>query len=249
MFLIKKLFKLVFKFKFMNVFDITIEHAALIAEIEDCGGEITPEIATKLIINEQNLATKVRAYYHIIKTAESQINLAKDEQERLMVVRKVKENLIKKLKNTVDIAVEEFGVLKPSGAKGLDLGDLKVWQKKTEALDVTGEIDDERFCYKSIKFELKYEDAKALLELVDSAGNTSFAPLITIAPIKDKLKQWLLDNEEEHKALKQKASEISNVEFEEINGIPLPVEETQEDKDLKIILNAKVNHNSTVIFK
>lgn len=256
MFLIKKLFKLVFKFKLMNVFDITIEHSALIAEIEENGGEITPEIAERLAINESNLNTKVRAYYHIIKTTESQITLAKEEQERLMTVRKVKENLIKRLKNAVDIAVEEFGIVKKDAkAKSLDLGDLKVWQKKTEALDVTGEIDDERFCKKQFSFTIEYN---RVVFILDALEHLDINPNITIDLTKDKLKQWLLDNEEEHKKLIDEHNERlkdPNILFEEKDlahyrdNIPEIEEDISKENDIKILLNTTINHNSTVVFK
>jgi hypothetical protein len=228
------------------VFTIISEYDAIISEIEELGGEITPELAVKLAINEQELAQKIRAYYFVIKTKEAEINLAKDEQERLNNVRKTKENVIKRLKNVVDLAVETFGTTKPSGTKGIDLGDLKVWQKKTEALELFGDIDDERFCEKKFAFNTTYDRYAFIL---DALNHLDISPIITIDLAKDKLKQWLIDNKEEHKTLRQKASEITNVEFEEINGIPLPVEETQEDKDLKVILASNIKHNSTVIFK
>ena len=228
------------------VFTIISEYDAIISEIEELGGEVTPELAVKLAINEKELAQKIRAYYFVIKTKEAEINLAKDEQERLNNVRKTKENVIKRLKNVVDLAVETFGTTKPSGAKGIDLGDLKVWQKKTEALELFGDIDDERFCEKKFAFNTTYDRYAFIL---DALNHLDISPIITIDLAKDKLKQWLIDNKEEHKTLRQKASEITNVEFEEINGIPLPVEETQEDKDLKVILASNIKHNSTVIFK
>ncbi|MCK9429711.1 MAG: siphovirus Gp157 family protein [Candidatus Omnitrophica bacterium] len=231
------------------VFTIISEYDAIISEIEELGGEITPELAVKLAINEQELAQKIRAYYFVIKTKEAEINLAKEEQERLNDVRKTKENVIKRLKNVVDLAVETFGIVKPSGAKGIDLGNLKVWQKKTIALELLGDIDDARFCNKQISFSLTYEDANYLLKLIEEEGKNFLIPTISNQVLKDKLKSWLIDNEDYLKELKKKASEITDVEFEEINGIPLPVEETQEDKDLKVILASNIKHNSTVIFK
>lgn len=227
------------------VFTIIQEYDALMSEIEELGGEITPEIAAKLIINENELAQKIRAYYFIIKTKEAEINLAKEEQERLNEVKKTKENLIKRLKKTVDQAVEIFGTIKPSGAKGLDLGDLKVWQKKTEALELLGNIDDERFCKKKFTFNTTYDRYAFIL---DALNHLDISPIITIDLAKDKLKQWLIDNEEEHKMLRQKAAEITDVEFEDTN-IQLIEEETQEDKDTKVLLATELKHNSTVIFK
>jgi hypothetical protein len=228
------------------VFTIIEEYDALMSEIEELGGEITPEIAAKLIINENELAQKIRAYYFIIKTKEAEINLAKEEQERLNEVKKTKENLIKRLKKTVDQAVEIFGTLKPSGAKGLDLGDLKVWQKKTKALELLGNIDDERFCEKKFTFNTTYDRYAFIL---DALNHLNISPVITIDLAKDKLKQWLIDNEEEHKILRQKAAEITDVEFEDTNIQLVGEEETQEDKDTKVLLATELKHNSTVIFK
>jgi len=231
------------------VFTIISEYDAIISEIEELGGEVTPELAVKLAINEKELAQKIRAYYFVIKTKEAEINLAKDEQERLNNVRKTKENVIKRLKNVVDLAVETFGTTKPSGTKGIDLGDLKVWQKKTEALELFGDIDDERFCEKKFAFNTTYDRYAFIL---DALNHLDISPIITIDLAKDKLKQWLIDNKEEHKTLRQKASEITNVEFEENDNfdvMQIQKEETQEDKDLKVILASNIKHNSTVIFK
>lgn len=243
-----------------NVFNIISQYDVLMAQIEELGGEITPEIASQLIINENELANKVRAYYYIIKTKESEINLAKEEQERLGDVRKVKDNLIKRLKKTVDLAVETFGVLKPSGAKGLDLGDLKVWQKKTEALEIEGTINDDRFCYKTISIIIPYNKEEEFFNLIKDFEfwpyNGKDGLVEDISLDRDKLKQWLLDNEEEHKKLKSEYEEKRNAPntfFEEIEQEietkePTP-EEIIKDKDLKVVLAVKINHNSTVVFK
>ena len=229
------------------VFTIIQEYDELMNQIEELDGEITPEIASKLIINENELAQKIRAYYFVIKTKEAEINLAKEEQERLNNVKKTKENLIKRLKKVVDLAVETFGTVKPSGVKGLDLGDLKVWQKKTKALELLRDIDDPRFCDKLFTFQFRYSDAEEFLNYIEG---TTFADVISTKIITDKesLKQWLIDNEEEHKMLRQKAAEITEVEFEDTN-IQLIEEETQEDKDTKVLLATELKHNSTVIFK
>lgn len=230
------------------VFSIIQEYDELMNQIEELDGEITPEIASKLIINENELAQKIRAYYFVIKTKEAEINLAKEEQERLNNVKKTKENLIKRLKKVVDLAVETFGTVKPNGAKGLDLGDLKVWQKKTEALELLGEIDDERFCERQFVIKCDYNIAKEFHELLKTTA-INYNPIESINVLKDKLKQWLIDNEEKHKLLRQKAAEITDVEFEDANIQLVGEEETQEEKDMKIVLATQLNHNSTVIFK
>jgi hypothetical protein len=230
------------------VFTIIEEHDALMSEIEDLGGEITPELAAKLFINENELANKIRAYYFIIKTKEADINLIKDEKERLDDVKKTKENAIKQLKKAVNLAVETFGTLKPSGVKGLDLGDLKVWQKKTEALELLGEVDDPRFCYKDVSFNFGYSQYEEFMKYIE--GTTFEADAHSkIVPDKDSIKQWRINNEETHKILRNKASEITNPECEFVPELLPDEEEIQREKDLKVILATELKHNSTVIFK
>lgn len=238
----------------MNVFDITVKYDSLMLQIEELEGEITPELAAQLEITEKELAQKVRAYYFVIKTKEAEINLAKEEQERLNNVKKTKENVIKRLKSYVNLAVEAFGTLTPTGNKKLDLGDLKVWQKKTEALGLTegAVIDDERFCVKEAKFSLSYNDVEELLKMLNF---TKFVPTVTTILIKDRLKDWLLENEEEHKALRDELNNrLSSPDYEisEV-GTFSPVEESVEndkkEDDIKILQVAKINHNVTVIFR
>ncbi len=233
-----------------SVFNLVEQYNLLMQEIEELGGEVTPEVAEQLAIKEEELATKVRAYYYVIKTAEGQIQLAKDEQERLMNVRKSKEGLIKRLKKTVDLAVETFGTIKPKAVgKSLDLGDLKVWQKKTVALEIVegAVINDDRVCSKQITFNLTYKDAELLLKEIEALGNPRFTPTVTTVVNKDILKEWILNNEDYFKQLRKNASEITNVEFEgEIVDTP---ENEMIQRDTAIALATQLNHNSTVVFK
>lgn len=228
----------------MNLFDIAVEYEQYISELEDNGGELTPELAEKLNINDSKFKNKILAFYYVIKQKEAEIQLAKDEQQRLSDVRKAKENVIKRIKKLVDYGLDVFGIPKPSGAKGLDLGIVKVYQKKTESLEVdeNANIDDSRFCTKHIIFQLTYEDAKKLLKIVKDAKFEQ-EPVIKISINNSTLKTWLLENEESHKELLNKAEELYTPN--DVNAILTD----EEIDDLRVISNAKINHNSTPIFK
>jgi len=244
-----------------NLFNIEEKYLSIIAQLEDNDGELTPELETALTITHDELIEKIKSYYYVIKTKEAEIEVAKSEVERLKGAMITRKNLIDRLKKVVDQAVELFGTPGKSEGKKLDLGDLKVWQKKTEALGLAEEavIDDERFCLKEIKFALSYEEANELLNIIKNPILTSkeFIPNVNIVLIKDKLKTWLLQNEEEHKRLRtiideRLSSPITNVEFENNNisvGEEVTEQELQDEKDIKVLMVSKINHNSTVIFR
>jgi len=244
-----------------NLFNIEEKYLSIIAQLEDNDGELTPELETALTITHDELIEKIKSYYYVIKTKEAEIEVAKSEVERLKGAMTTRKNLIDRLKKVVDQAVELFGTPGKSEGKKLDLGDLKVWQKKTEALGLAEEavIDDERFCLKEIKFALSYEEANELLNIIKNPILTSkeFIPNVNIVLIKDKLKTWLLQNEEEHKRLRtiideRLSSPITNVEFENNDisvGEEVTEQELQDEKDIKVLMVSKINHNSTVIFR
>lgn len=242
----------------MNVFDIVNDYESLIDEIEELGGEITPEIAEKLNINAEQLSDKVHAYYFVIKTKDAEITLMEDEITRLKDKIKAKEGVIKRLKKTVDLAVETFGELKPSGAKGLKYPDLNVWQKKTEALNIVegGMIDDERFCVRKYLVILPYNKEEQFCTAIKNIDFSDGVLKAEIGVNNTVLKQWVIDNESYLKQLKDAAEDIEP-EIESDRITPLSEEEIkreeemlkQEQIDTKIALVASIAHNSTVIFK
>lgn len=68
-----------------NIFDIAKEYEDILSIIEDNEGEITPEIAEKLSINESELEDKLRNYKYIIDRYKYEKEYVKDEQERLKI--------------------------------------------------------------------------------------------------------------------------------------------------------------------
>ena len=247
----------------MNIFDAIKQYDSLMSRIEELGGEITPELATELAITEEGLSDKIRSYYYVIKGKEAEISLAKDEITRLRDVITVKENLIKRLKTVVCSALDVFGISTEKGTKKLNLGDLTVWQKKTEALNLEDGLDDPRFCQKKVSLTLSYNEAKSILNILSNPVIVDFKPIpdVQIVVIKDKLKQWLLDNEKEHNALRDMLKEEVNrpsVDFENTPGTgssfmklsadgETPVSFTKADLD--VLKYANIQHNTTVIFK
>ena len=92
-----------------TLYGITAELNAILAQLEDLGGEITPEIETALAINEENFATKSEDYGHAILNLKAMAAAAKAEKERLAALQKFYENIYNRLDNALKTAMVATG--------------------------------------------------------------------------------------------------------------------------------------------
>ena len=123
-----------------SIFDIDRELYALYDEIEEAGGEITPEIEEKLEINGQEMTNKVRSITNFINKLKADILAIKSESDRLGKLKKSKENTITGLTNLVLFAINKYGVEDKKGKKWIDWGTGKVSIKKSTSV----ELDDKK---------------------------------------------------------------------------------------------------------
>lgn len=122
-----------------NIFNIQQELLNIFDAIEESDGDISPELEEKLTIAQDNFNNKIKDYYFVIKNIENDINVIKDEQNRLKVLKESKEKTIARLKNIIINAVEQFGNTNKNGNKFVDFGIGKVTIRTTNAI----EIDEE----------------------------------------------------------------------------------------------------------
>ena len=119
-----------------SIFDIDKELYALYDEIEEAGGEITPEIEAKLELNGQEMTNKVRSITNFINKLKADLLAIKSETDRLAKLKKSKENTIKGLTNLVLFAIKKYGKEDKSGKKWIDWGTGKVTIRKSETIEV-----------------------------------------------------------------------------------------------------------------
>lgn len=119
-----------------SIFDIDRELYALYDEIEEAGGEITPEIEEKLELNGQEMTNKVRSITNFINSLNADILAIKSETDRLAKLKKSKENTIKGLTNLVLFAIKKYGKEDKNGKKWIDWGTGKVTIRKSETIEV-----------------------------------------------------------------------------------------------------------------
>lgn len=123
-----------------SIFDIDKELYALYDEIEEAGGEITPEIEAKLELNGQEMTNKVKSITNFINKLKADVLAIKSETDRLAKLKRSKDNTITGLTNLVLFAIKNYGKEDKNGKKWIDWGTGKVGIKKS----VSVELDDKK---------------------------------------------------------------------------------------------------------
>lgn len=127
----------------MNIFEIEQNLQEIFDEIEENGGEVTPETLEVLEIHQDEFNQKVQSYVEVIKRLKSDVNLIKEEEARLKTLKQSKEKLQDKLSKIIIDAIERFGDTSKSGAKFVDYGTGKVSIRKSESIITNDSYIDE----------------------------------------------------------------------------------------------------------
>ncbi len=120
----------------MNIYQIQQDLLAIFDELEENGGELTPELEDKLAITQEEFKSKVEDYTNVIKTLDGDMAAIKVEQARLKTLYDRKEKVAKKLKEIIINAINEFGDTKKTGVKYLDYGTGEVSIRKTQVVEI-----------------------------------------------------------------------------------------------------------------
>ena len=120
----------------MNIFNISRELEDIFYQIEENGGEITPELEEKLAITEENLRDKLDGYRRVHSKLISDAKICKEEETRIAKLRKTKENQAERLKDTMLAAVQQFGALGKSGNRLINLPDAKLYTKASSCTEI-----------------------------------------------------------------------------------------------------------------
>ena len=92
-----------------TLYGITSELNDILTQLEELGGEITPELEQALAINEENFAAKSEDYGHAILNLKGMAAAAKAEKERLAALQKFYENTYNRLDNALKTAMVATG--------------------------------------------------------------------------------------------------------------------------------------------
>jgi uncharacterized protein YrzB (UPF0473 family) len=124
----------------MNLFNITQEQRSLISLLEENGGEVNDEILEDLAIRRENFEHKAEAYAYIILKMEAEAEMADTEMKRIQAIKKTKENIAKRLKETLRDALMVFGNEDPkSGIKRYETPLFKIATRRSESVNIVDE--------------------------------------------------------------------------------------------------------------
>jgi hypothetical protein len=116
----------------LSLYEIEKNQLQVIEELIENGGELTPELEELLKINSENLTTKGTNYGFIIKQLTSECGIIDAEIDRLSDLKKSRTKSIEKLKSSLTMAMQLFGVDK------IESPVLKISFRASESV----EIDD-----------------------------------------------------------------------------------------------------------
>jgi len=141
-----------------TLFDITNEALVIYENLEENGGELTPEIEQALVINEKELQSKGIAYVELIGFTESYVSRVDEEIKRLQAIKKRNTLLVDNLKNRLLDAQQTFG--------DFTLGFTTITTRKSESIEVE-DVNSLPKEYKVIKVT-EQADKKALKDAIKS---------------------------------------------------------------------------------
>ena len=176
----------------MNIWQIQQELLDIFNELEENGGELTPELEDKLNITQSEFKNKIENYLYVIKQTESDINACDAEAKRLTSLKKSKQNTIDRIKSVMVKAIEQFGDENKNGNKFIDLGTAKITVRTSDKVIVNNDFAENLVNstfdeVRSMVFtkELQSNDLKDLLTVPENKLDGVTATISIDVPLKD----------------------------------------------------------------
>jgi len=118
-----------------SIFDIEKDLQDIFEELEENGGELTPELEEKLELNGQEVTRKVKSYVGYIQKLQADQATIKAEQDRLKALSESKQKTIDNISHLVLYALDKFGNEDKKGKKYFDWGTGKVTTRKSTSIE------------------------------------------------------------------------------------------------------------------
>jgi acetoacetate decarboxylase len=129
-----------------SMYEISNEAMDIVSALEENEGELNPDIESALRINQNELQDKAINYSYAIKTVSNDVDAISEEIKRLQALKKAKENVVQKLKDTVVNAMQIYGIEK------VETPTLKLSIRRSEAVEVDDSFDDDIYMIKKVTY-------------------------------------------------------------------------------------------------
>lgn len=126
----------------MNIWQIQQDLLDIFNELEENGGELTPELEEKLAVTQEDFKNKVKSYGEVIKSLKGEIDIIDKETTRLKELKDAKNKVIERLSKVIAEAITKFGDETKSGGKFLDYGTGKISVRNTEKVEINTDRTD-----------------------------------------------------------------------------------------------------------
>ena len=126
----------------MNIWRIQQDLLDIFNELEENGGELTPELEEKLTVTQEDFKNKIKSYGEVIKSLKGEIDTIDKEIARLKELKDAKNKVIERLSKVIAEAITKFGDETKSGSKFLDYGTGKISVRNTQKVEVDTERTD-----------------------------------------------------------------------------------------------------------
>ena len=126
----------------MNIWQIQQDLLDIFNELEENGGELTPELEKKLTVTQEDFKNKVKSYGEVIKSLKGEIDTIDKETARLKELKDAKNRVIERLSKVIAQAITKFGDETKSGGKFLDYGTGKISVRNSEKVEIDTERTD-----------------------------------------------------------------------------------------------------------
>jgi hypothetical protein len=103
-----------------SLYNIHQEYLQLASDLEEAGGELTPELESRLEIHQADAEVKLINYSNLIDILESNVSLADAQIERIQTFKKAKKAAIDRFKHNMLQALLSFGEEDAKGIKRLE---------------------------------------------------------------------------------------------------------------------------------
>lgn len=158
-----------------SMYNISKNLLEIFDTIEECDGEITPEISKKLELTNEALKDKCDDYVNAITMIKGEIATIKDESKRLSELKKHKDNTIDKLRRSLLDAVVNFGTVTATGVNKIKTDLHSISLRAMLTLNINEDLINaviERFVnrYTFKVYTKTIDEPETIKEIVDSCN-------------------------------------------------------------------------------